>query len=264
MTSIPNTVVFEKAAISHTHASTVQNPITPTSAQAKSPTPSPEILGERAALTISKPYGSAFNTDWDKRPLPTPLKPAQLAFWLKGYNEEKTEFLVQGFSEGFKVGFSGEVNSQVPKNLKSAYDMPEVINKKIEKEILAGRIAGPFKKPPFKEFQCSPIGVVPKKDGDYRFIHHLSFPEGSSINDQIDEEWATVSYATIEDAINLVVSTCSHAFMAKTDVKHAFRTVPLHPSVRNLFLFHWENNFYVNLSFPLVLTTHGRPKYTLL
>ena len=32
--------------------------------------------------------------------------------------------------------------------------------------------------------QCSPLGLVPKKQpGEYRLIHHLSYPNGASIND---------------------------------------------------------------------------------
>jgi hypothetical protein len=38
----------------------------------------------------------------------------------------------------------------------------------IEKEIIAGRIAGPFNKPPFVEFQYSPVGLVQtKENGQY-------------------------------------------------------------------------------------------------
>ena len=37
--------------------------------------------------------------------------------------------------------------------------------------------------------QLSPLGLVEKKTpGTYRIIHHLSFPEGSSINDGIPEK----------------------------------------------------------------------------
>ena len=189
--------------------------------------------------------------DLDSMPLPTPLKPDRLAEWLDGYDTDKKDFLIKGFTSGFHVGFSGTVNSAIPKNLKSAYDMPGIVQEHIDEELLAGRIAGPFKEPPFKFFQCSPIGLVPKKNGGFRLIQHLSFPQGSSVNDQIGREWATASYATIEDAIDLVTATCKHAFMAKTDVKSAFRTVPLHPSVRYLFVFHWNENFYVDLTLPM-------------
>ena len=43
-------------------------------------------------------------------------------------------------------------------------------------------------KPSFKNFICSPIGLVEKKDpGQYWLIHHESFPKDISVNDGIDE-----------------------------------------------------------------------------
>ena len=33
--------------------------------------------------------------------------------------------------------------------------------------------AGPFSQPPFPTLQMSSLGLVPKKDGDYRLIHYL-------------------------------------------------------------------------------------------
>lgn len=73
---------------------------------------------------------------------------------------------------------------------------------KICKEIAAGRRAGPFKTRPFHPFCISPLGVVPKKTpGEFRLIHHLSYPRGSSLNDGIPPDHTSVSYATIADAI---------------------------------------------------------------
>ena len=60
---------------------------------------------------------------------------------------------------------------------------PERSDKLIQ-EVKAGRIAGPFDTPPFNIFCASPLGVVPKKiPGEFRLIHHLSFPRGVSVND---------------------------------------------------------------------------------
>ena len=184
--------------------------------------------------------------------IPTPIQVDRLAFWLEGYDTQKKLFLLEGFKNGFKIGFQGSVNNAIPNNLKSASEMPNLVSEHIQKELLAGRIAGPFVSPPFTKFQCSPVGLVEKKDsGKFRMIHHLSYPEGSSVNDQIDPGWTAVQYATISDAIELVVNLCPQAFMSKTDVKSAFRVIPLHPDVRHLFVFHWEDYFYVDLALPM-------------
>ena len=70
---------------------------------------------------------------------------------------------------------------------------------------MAGRIVGPFSSPPFANFVSSSLGVVPKKTpGEFRIIHHLSYPESSSVNDFIPSEKSTVHYASIRDAIAII------------------------------------------------------------
>ena len=75
---------------------------------------------------------------------------------------------------------------------------------KIQKEVSLGRVAGPFSQPPFPTLQVSSLGLVPKKDGDYRLIHHLSYPENASINYFIDSEQSSVKYSTIDDAAAII------------------------------------------------------------
>ena len=71
--------------------------------------------------------------------------------------------------------------------MKSAYENRDEIKGKKRKELAAGRIAGPSDTPIFPNMRCSPLGFVPKKEpGEFRMIHHLSYPHGDSINDQID------------------------------------------------------------------------------
>lgn len=66
-------------------------------------------------------------------------------------------------------------------------------------------MAGPFVSPPFKNVHVSPLGLVPKKEpNSYRLIHHLSYPKGSSLNDEIDNSLSSVTYASFDDAINLI------------------------------------------------------------
>ncbi|CAH3107528.1 unnamed protein product, partial [Porites lobata] len=51
------------------------------------------------------------------------------------------------------------------------------------------------------------LGVVPKKTpGEFRIIHHLSYPDGSSVNDFIPDQFSSVQYASIGDAITLIKS----------------------------------------------------------
>lgn len=112
------------------------------------------------------------------------------------------EFLSKGFREGFPLHYESIRVSSDATNLLSVLDNPEVVDAKLNKECEAGRLAGPFHHVPFHPFRVSPLGVVPKKTpGEFRLIHHLSYPRGSSINDGISLENCSVSFATISDAI---------------------------------------------------------------
>lgn len=57
-------------------------------------------------------------------------------------------------------------------------------------------VLGPFEASPLPNLWVSPLGVVPKKaPWEFRLIHHLSYPRGSSMNDTIPEELSLVRYA---------------------------------------------------------------------
>jgi hypothetical protein len=75
-------------------------------------------------------------------------------------------------------------------------------------------------------------------------IHHLSFPRGSSVNDAIATENTSVHYATVADAIRLIKLAGPGCFLAKTDVKNAFRIIPIRPSDHYLLGMKWRGLYY--------------------
>ena len=99
---------------------------------------------------------------------------------------------------------------------------PEIVSNKVAKELLAGRMAGPFLDPPFSNLHFSPLGLFPKKDpSKCRIIHHLSHPKGQSVNDFIPTEFSSVQYTRIQDAIlGIKQSPC---YMAKCYIEMAYR-----------------------------------------
>ena len=82
--------------------------------------------------------------------LPTPIKHSILSEFLTGYDDDEVKFLINGFKFGFNLGYQGERVSRQSRNLVSCFQKPEVVQKKLEKEIALGRIAGPFLEPPFR------------------------------------------------------------------------------------------------------------------
>ena len=184
--------------------------------------------------------------------LPTPIKVDRLISLLSGYSHSTVEFLYSGFSFGFPIHFEGERVSSTSKNLVSAFLHPTVVDDKIRKELDSHRLAGPFQFPPLHPFRISPLGVVPKKtSGEFRLIHHLSYPKGSSVNDGIESEHTRVCYATVDDAIKFIKLAGLGCFLAKTDIKNAFRIIPISPDDYNLLGMQWRGLYYYDRCMPM-------------
>lgn len=84
-------------------------------------------------------------------------------------------------------------------------------------------------------------------------IYHLSYPEGDSINDFIPKDPYSLQYVRVDDAIRILTTLGPGAFMAKTDLKSAFRLIPVHPSDWNLMGIYWQSQYYVDLYLPFGL-----------
>ena len=148
-------------------------------------------------------------------------------YFLRGY--EHKNYIFQGFAHGFKLSYIGPRSTSVTSNLKSCYTFPSIVADKIAKEVQLGRVKGPFGSLPFSYMKISPIGIVPKKNpSQYRLIHHLSFPEGNSVNDFIDKQFSSLQYVTFDDAVECVLKVGPNCLMGKTDIDSAFRLLPVH------------------------------------
>ena len=165
-----------------------------------------------------------------------------------------TDHLLTGFLEGFKVGFSGEPTAQCPQNLLTRYGCHNyIVSVKLQKEIDLGRLSGPWPSPPFNNLVISPVGLVLKKSpGGFRLIHHLSHQgleveqppgQGSSVNGGIPPDFTSVHYASVHDAIAMIKRLARGCFLARTDIKSAFRITPLHASYYHLFGIKWKNQY---------------------
>lgn len=109
------------------------------------------------------------------------------------YNQEETNYVVDGFTLGFAVSclyFKTTLNCR---NLPSALSMLEIASDKVAKDLLAGRMVGPFLTPPFSNLHVSPL----KDPSKFRIVHHLSHPKCISANDFIPTEFSI----PLQDAI---------------------------------------------------------------
>ena len=140
-----------------------------------------------------------------------------------GYPDEKRQFLVDGFSSGFDLGYRGssQVTMQAP-NLRLVVGTPVDLWNKVIKEVKAGRYAGPFDSPPFPHYIQSPLGLVPKDGDKTRLIFHLSYPKGkeTSVNANTPQEFCSVKYPDIDQAVRLCIAVAKIWHLLCWQIRH--------------------------------------------
>lgn len=163
-------------------------------------------------------------------------------------DREFCRYIVSGIRHGFRVGFDYYKACEcASRNMQSAAAHPEVIDK--------GRIIGPLQ-PEWRQcVQISHFGVIPKphQPGKWRLITDLSFPHGFSVNDGISSAWCSLTYASVDDAVQRIRLLGRSALLAKFDIASAYRVVPVHPDDRMLLGMVWRDQLYVDGALPLGL-----------
>lgn len=181
----------------------------------------------------------------------SPINVIALQEHLKNYDVTEAEFLLNGFINGFPLQYTGPRIARDSKNLRSTLLNPDIIKSQIKKEIQAGRVAGPFKERPLPNLIVSPIGLVPKKTpGEFRMIHHLSYPSGESVNDYIDPTLCSVQYTHFDEAVKLIQDLGRNCKLFKTDIKSAYRLIPIKPTDFALLGFRFEDKYYFDKALP--------------
>ena len=171
-------------------------------------------------------------------------------------DKAKVNFVLQGISQGFRLGFEKPVRLKLARRNKvSAYQHADIIDAYLANEVDLGRVAGPFVSPPVRNLHISSFGVIPKKSqpGKWRLIVDLSSPEGHSVNDGIDPVAWHLQYIKVDDIIKMVSKFGPGALMAKFDIESAYRNIAIHPSDRHLLGMKWRNAYYVDLALPFGL-----------
>ena len=132
------------------------------------------------------------------------------------------KYIIQGLNRGFRIGFDRRQHiSSASGNLH--IDKPEVVTEYLQREVLLDRM---WKIPLMvipRGVHYSPLGIIPKrnKPGKWRLIVDLSSPQGMSINDGIDTDRSSLSYASVDHLAALVVSTGRGGFLVKADIREA-------------------------------------------
>ena len=160
---------------------------------------------------------------------------------------------------GCRIGY--EASRQKPTihaNLSTAQAEPHVVSAEIQIELRKHRlkkyssiVALP------QHYTASPLGLIDKSDGTKRRIHHLSYPpaDESAINNGIPEEYGTITYSSISEAISAIQDFRAKAVLVKRDFESAFRHIPISPLDSPLLGFHWEGAYYAEQFLPFGLRT---------
>ena len=155
------------------------------------------------------------------------------------YDLAETQFLVNGFEQGFDLGYEG-VQQRQSKSRNIPFTVGNHIEmwNKIMKEVQLKCVTGPFDEVPFKNYIQSPIGLVPKAGNKTRLIFHLSYDfgggeAGHSVNACTPREKCKVKYNDLDNAVRLCLKVSELAklvnngskviYLGKTDLSSAFR-----------------------------------------
>lgn len=186
----------------------------------------------------------------------TPLVLAVRREKLAGYPDPAfSNYILKGISEGFRIGynFGTKPLGSCSCNLLSAKQNPSVVDEYLSTELALGRIVECSDN--IENIHFSPFRIIPKKNkpGKWRLIVDLSAPEGSSVNDAISKEWCSLSYVSIDDMVECILQKGRGATLAKMDVKHAYRNIPVHPEDCALLGMKWQGRAFADKVLPFGL-----------
>ena len=115
------------------------------------------------------------------------------------------------------------------KNLASALLDLQIITEKLKDDLSSGQVIPTTQSYPFIS---SPSGLVPKPNGGFCRIHHLSHPRDSSINDFISKEASNLRYTSLKNVTDMVLQAGCQCIIIKKDIKNAFRNILIAPHMQ--------------------------------
>lgn len=134
-------------------------------------------------------------------------------------------FLMNGLTNGFEL-VSSDVELK-PAEMHNYFSVTNPSSRaKVEATLKEELAAGNYQCVSCKPTIVSALGAVPKPDStDIRLIHDCSMPPCRGVNSYIEVE--RQHFQTLDDAVNQIKKGY---FIAKVDLRHAYRSVPVHPS----------------------------------
>ena len=142
------------------------------------------------------------------------------------------DFILNGLKNGFSI-IDESVENVKPAftdNHRSAILKKDKVEAQIIEEINEGNYSVVNDKPKI----ISALAAIDKPNGDIRLIHDLSLPTGYSVNDYAKKD--ECKFQSFKDALALV---SPNSFMAKVDLKSAYRSVLIKVDEQTLTGLQW-------------------------
>ena len=195
----------------------------------------PAKLEPPSSSTTSNPPTPTTTT-----PLPSPLPSLtdRLHVWKQLISDDPdAEYLLEGIEHGFILQDSNAPTTPPPHPHPPNYrsTRSKEFHSSVEETISTGLRDGLFSRLDTPPPSTSPLSAVPKSSGGVRVIHDLSSPVGHCLNSFSSKD--EVKFQTVEDAVRHITPNC---YLAKVDLKSAYRSVKTHPSSWPWATLYWE------------------------
>lgn len=158
-------------------------------------------------------------------------------------DQDRARVVMDSIVDGVRIGRAPADLTIVNPNWQSAMEFRKEVSAIIEADLALDRLYGPFSTPPYTNYTISPLGAFMKRNSNkVRVIHDLSYPASGSVNSHIDPESFTLKYASIDDAVDFILSMDSESiFMSKMDLKDAYKHVYINHLDWHHMGFSWAN-----------------------
>ena len=191
----------------------------------------------------------------------TIVSPLILDNWRQALQEHPdrqfVEYILEGIAHGFHIGYdrSKQTCISTQRNMSSAVQNPGSVEDYLETELKEGHIMGPFKPEDIPTAQVSRLGVIPKRGqpGKWHLVLDLSSPPDHSVNDGIDKDICSLRYASVDNTTKIILAMGKGTWLAKVDVEHADRNIPVHRDNRLLLAMRWRGKLYLDTVLPFGL-----------
>ncbi len=197
--------------------------------------------------------------------MPTPIHALRFNQLLQGYEPNWRKYLVRGLTQGFplEINFGAQFQSKdtppLRYNHQSLYRHIQPIREKINKELDAGRVEGPYDVIPYDNYHISPLAAQEKKTpGEYRILHDLSWPKGASVNDEIPKNAGKCTYQSMDAIIDSLVELGPNTNLTVIDIEHAYKVLPVHPFDVPKMGFYFDGHFYFDKTLAMGCRTSAK------